>query len=320
MSNLKAFVGHGFSTEDEEVVRPFLEFFDRIKDMGIGFSWESAKPAEPKELAEKVLALVKDKSLFIGICTQRERAIDPGRLARGIIQSRKLCADETDFVWKTSDWLIQEIGLAFGREMKIILLVEEGLRQSGGLQGNLEYIQFSRQRPEKSFNKFLEMIKSLIPMAVVSEGETISHPTLAEEEKEPEEKQGADLTHPDSTWSMGHYQIALLHVLFRGDEEGEGRISSAFQNSPFSQDNTNKIMFEATQEDYRIRHGKGGSLGKLESLKTELPENVNIIQFLARAYKFYGEENKAAQLFLEAAEKEGDSGIKLELVGEAYIA
>jgi hypothetical protein len=72
MSQLKAFVGHSFLKEDEEVVRTFLEFFDHVKGMGIGFDWDHAKPAEPKTLAEKVLTLAQDKNLFIGICTKKE--------------------------------------------------------------------------------------------------------------------------------------------------------------------------------------------------------------------------------------------------------
>ena len=42
MSEIKAFVGHSFTDDDKDVVRQFLEFFDRVKDMGIGFSWEHA--------------------------------------------------------------------------------------------------------------------------------------------------------------------------------------------------------------------------------------------------------------------------------------
>jgi hypothetical protein len=32
---------------------------------------------------------------------------------------------ESERVWKTSDWIIQEIGLAIGKGVKLILLIEE---------------------------------------------------------------------------------------------------------------------------------------------------------------------------------------------------
>jgi hypothetical protein len=74
MSQLKAFVGHSFMSEDDGVVRAFLKFFDQVKAMGIGFSWEHAEPAEPKVLADKVMRLIEDKNLFIGICTNKEES------------------------------------------------------------------------------------------------------------------------------------------------------------------------------------------------------------------------------------------------------
>ena len=66
-------------------------------------------------------------------------------------------------VWKTSDWIIQEIGLAIGRGCKVILLVESGVRHPGGLQGSLEYIEFDRSAPEKAFKKLLQMISHMVP-------------------------------------------------------------------------------------------------------------------------------------------------------------
>lgn len=71
MTSLKAFVGHSFTTDDEDVVRTFLKYFDQVEELSIGFSWEHAEPAETKELAEKVLRLMECKNLFIGICTKK---------------------------------------------------------------------------------------------------------------------------------------------------------------------------------------------------------------------------------------------------------
>ncbi len=48
MGELKAFVGHSFAQDDEEVVGAFLQFFRNVKGLGVPFSWEHAKPAEPK--------------------------------------------------------------------------------------------------------------------------------------------------------------------------------------------------------------------------------------------------------------------------------
>src|SRR3990170_7504679 len=129
MSQLKAFVGHSFTPEDVEVVSTFLKYFDQLKGLAPGFSWVHAEPAEPKVLADKVLGLIKGKNLFIGICTNKEAAIEPNRLRRGVFRKKVLKGDEAQFSSKTSDWIIQEIGLAIGRSMDIILLVEKNVRQ-----------------------------------------------------------------------------------------------------------------------------------------------------------------------------------------------
>ena len=39
--------------------------------------------------------------------------------------------NEAALCWKTSDWVIQEIGLATGRGLELILLVEDGVRRPG---------------------------------------------------------------------------------------------------------------------------------------------------------------------------------------------
>lgn len=54
--------------------------------------------------------------------------------------------------------------------MELVLLIEDGLRDPGGLQGNIEYIPFNRQFPEQSFGKLLEMISSMKPKAIASPG------------------------------------------------------------------------------------------------------------------------------------------------------
>ena len=57
MAHVRAFVGHSFTENDEQVVGKFLKFFDQIAKGNSEFSWVNAESAEPKQLAQKVLAL-----------------------------------------------------------------------------------------------------------------------------------------------------------------------------------------------------------------------------------------------------------------------
>ncbi len=49
MSQLSAFVGHSFTEEDQQVIETILKYLDQVKNLNIGFSWQSAEPAEPKD-------------------------------------------------------------------------------------------------------------------------------------------------------------------------------------------------------------------------------------------------------------------------------
>lgn len=49
MTQLNAFVAHSFTADDQPIVVAFLKYLDQIKQMDIGFTWESAESAEPKD-------------------------------------------------------------------------------------------------------------------------------------------------------------------------------------------------------------------------------------------------------------------------------
>jgi hypothetical protein len=114
MNEIQAFVGHSFVEEDAELVDKFLKYFDRIARLHPQFSWEHAEAAEPRVLSEKVLSLMANKNVFIVICTKKGRTISDSSLKSVTFQPTYRKAKEEEFQWKTSDWIIQEIGLARG--------------------------------------------------------------------------------------------------------------------------------------------------------------------------------------------------------------
>src|SRR5262245_12372178 len=72
MEEIRAFVGHSFDQADAAVVDCFLKFFDQLANSHPRFSWEHAEDAEPRVVAEKVMSLIANKNVFIGICTKKE--------------------------------------------------------------------------------------------------------------------------------------------------------------------------------------------------------------------------------------------------------
>src|SRR2546426_11209813 len=115
MSKISAFVGHSFLEDDKDLIRRFLEFFDRLKLLVTGFTWDHAEAAEPKILSQKVREKMAGKNLLIGICTLREQVVRPNSLQISWLRKDILKVNQTDLQWKTSDWILQEIGFAVAK-------------------------------------------------------------------------------------------------------------------------------------------------------------------------------------------------------------
>lgn len=320
MSQLNAFVGHSFASDDHEVVEAFLKFLNQVKGMNIGFTWESAEPAEPKELADKVMGLIQDKNLFIGICTTKEAAIEPAHLCKVTFNRKVLKANEEHFSWKTSDWILQEIGLAIGRGMDLILLVESGLRQPGGLQGNLEYIPFERSMPEKSFGKLLEMIQALQPKAKTLPVLGVEIRAVSEEKPTLDEKKDVEWLEPKEDWNRENYEVAVFHMIVVRDNEGERRIAEAYFATKEGQIAANRENWEARREHIRIVFGEGGKLNRLEELAAKYRDNSEVQGYLGMGYQHYEEHEKAGQCFIIAAERAEDKRKELARYADAAIA
>lgn len=320
MAQINAFVGHSFASEDREVVQAFLKFLDQVKALNMGFTWESAEPAEPKELADKVKRLIQDKNVFIGICTTKEGVVDPGHLRKSLFNGRVLKVNEEHLFWKTSDWIIQEIGLAIGRGMELVLLVERGLRQPGGLQGNLEYIPFERRTPEKSFGKLLEMIQALQPKAKALPVLQAETGAVSEEKPQIEPTEDSAALEPKEGWTRADYELALFRAIVRGNTEREQAITAAYFATDDGQIALNRENWEARQEHVRIVFGAGGTLTKLQEVAVKYPDNGGVQRYLGLGYEHYEEHEKAGQCFLLAAKKAVDKRTELARLGQALVA
>lgn len=321
MRVVKAFVGHSFTESDKTLNSSFFDYLTQIERMGVGFTWDHAKAAEPRELAEKVMDLIRDKNLFIGICTKKELVISPVDIERCGIMRKMFKGDQNKFIWKTSDWIIQEIGLAIGREMDLLLLVEEGLRPSGGLQGNIEYIEFSREYPERSFGKILEMIQSLMPKAgsmFVQDLETASPENTINKQKLKENSRW--WFEPKPEWSFNYYLFALRQSIKEDDYEAEEKITASFMSSTDGCSPNGPLTWSAYTQYYHLFFGQKGSLENLEKLATENPDIDKVQKVLGKAYEIYKEYGKAGHAYLLAAEKTKDVESKLNYLSMATEA
>jgi tetratricopeptide (TPR) repeat protein len=303
MNEIKAFVGHSFSDDDRDVVGAFLKIFDQIHDLHPSFSWVHAEPAQPLEIAEKVLALIQDKNLFIGICTKKERAIPEDKLLPAIV-GKFLKGRVDDFEWKTSDWIIQEIGLAMGRSMSLILLIEEGCRPPGDFQGNVERIYFDRHFPQQAFGKIVEMLTALSP-PVRSAGGVASGIVDARSKEESDvtsTQQDDDISagEPKPDWTLEDFRSAIFWRLYKKDEIGAEKLDLAFNASPFSKDKAQLAAWQAHVQMWRILCSLNGSLDRLRSIARDYPEDSGIQSDLAVGLSKYSEHIDAAKAYERA--------------------
>lgn len=318
MKSLRAFVGHSFTADDEDVVRRFLTYLDAIQEINSEFSWEHAEHPEPTAIDEKVLRLFENKNLFIGICTRKELVLQSAQVTESRIFRNRSSVRNGDLVWKTSDWVIQEIGLAFGRGLKVILLLENGVRQPGGIQGSLEYIPFSRETPEKSFGKLLQMVGSLsLPDESVIDVEPglTSRPADAKTS----EDEGDWLT-PSHSWRRTDYESAFMHLTAIGDVAAAANIGRAFLESSFGASESEVDSWNAFRCYIKILFSKDGRLDELKELAASKSLNSEVLRYLALANKVLGEDRVAAETFIAAAETEAKKERKVQLFGDAVDA
>jgi tetratricopeptide (TPR) repeat protein len=299
MPQLKAFVGHSFAKEDEVVVRELTKLLDSIAKVMPEFSWDHAEAAEPKELSVKVREKMKGKNLFIGICTAREHVVRAAEtralFARWFLPKTQLAVEKSSIEIKTTDWVIQEIGYALGSgEMDLIILLENGVRRPGGLQGDIEHIPFSRNEPAKCFDKLSSMLSSLSPKpmpAVESE-----QPAASESSAAP----AADLFFqqfftPEPDWNAETYVDRYRSSIMFKEDESQQRIAAAFESSPFYKEEAARVSFEAAGISQRARSYKEDWLEPLRKLVSAHPAQVG-------PYSALGERFAAAHEYEQAAE------------------
>ena len=314
MQGIRAFVGHSFSESDKDIVRIFADHFDNLeKAHSGGFTWDHAEEAEALPLSQKVLAKIQNKNVFIGICTRKERAVEPEKL-KPVWWGGELKASDVDLVWKTSDWIIQEIGLAVGRNMSIIIFLEDGVRVPGGLYGNTEYIQFSRANPHQSFDKFLQMLVALSPKETTAPASESKAAAPEEKGKETEE---ADLE-PKADWSDLNYDSAAIRVIIKGDEATLDKIDAAFKNSIHAQGSAS-AMWEARIEYFRILFGKKADFGKMKRLAEEHAGVPEVLSYAASAHEEFEEFLKAAEKYEEAARVTTSETSRAHYLGQAAV-
>jgi hypothetical protein len=119
-SPLSAFVGQSFAPSDTRVNNCVAAVLDAL-----GIKVTTGEKPKADLISEKVKGLIEGQGIFVGIFTRRDKI------------ARKP-------EWTTSPWVIDEKAYAVGRQKPLVLLKEQGVGSIGGIQGDSEFITFSR--------------------------------------------------------------------------------------------------------------------------------------------------------------------------------
>jgi len=282
---MKAFVAHSFQKKDEQIVNAIIKFLEAT-----GLECETGIWAENKPIAEKIKERIKNSDIFIGIFTCDKEICAKKRL---------LCHRSKDNIsYTTSNWVIQESGFAIGSSRELIFLLEEGVDQFPGLQGNLEFIRFNRDRLQELFLKVSEMVTSLRGRETVSKsGEVKDQPEDVGTPELVTQKQEVREGSKDKTQEAKEKFFQAMQV------EDATKLQETYikELEPVLSDDE-KPFWKAAALRLSHKFGDSEALHKLIKFSEEKRENPDIIHQLALRYKEMGEYAKAKDKFL--AEKD----------------
>ncbi len=129
----KAFVGHSFLPSDKRVADCVIQILTAI-----GVTVVTGEKPKADRISEKVKKLIDEQRLFVGVFTRRDK----------IARKKE---------WTTTTWVVDEKAYAVGKGNKLILIKEEGVGSIGGIQGDYEFIEFSRDRLEELCVKLVQV-------------------------------------------------------------------------------------------------------------------------------------------------------------------
>jgi len=177
VAQLNAFIARSFAREDEERIRPLLEFLNTFRKAG--FICDTAQAAEVESVSNKVQRMIREADVFVGFFTRRYPVFNFKSKSKAALQM--LFGEVKAQMWSSPPWVLQESGYALGHNKHLILLRESGV-ENFGLQGDLEYIPFDSKNPAEVYPKLSGMINDLL----AKEAGTEVKVTVAENPKEKE--------------------------------------------------------------------------------------------------------------------------------------
>jgi tetratricopeptide (TPR) repeat protein len=243
---------------------------------------------------------MEGKNLFIGIFTAKDYRIGQDNLKT--VFSTFAYGKKELFSEGSSDWIIQESGYALAKDMKLLFLIENGVDVNAALQGDLEYIKFSRENPAACFKDINEIIGSLIGESPDTTLMQTSAPPPETKTDEIEEGQRNDTEQTQEQLFRKKFVDAYgkLYGLIcekRNIIEAEKKLDEIIQE--FKDSKYSSSFWKAKFYQLKLDAGFPEALNDMEILCKEYPDDIHPLNSLGSSYKTYGQYTKAADQYLK---------------------
>jgi len=279
---LRAFVGRSFLESDKQLWHDLRDLLDTLRP--IGFVCEDAKEPQARPVSEKVRELIQRNDVYIGLLTRRYAVADsiPTVLQRCI----RVFSPGKPTQWTTSEWVVEEVGYAIGRDKRVILLIEEGvLFPTADLDADTEWIPFQRQSLAAAQAKLASMVNNLI-------GQTIPTAIVASSTDAPRAKPTE--VEPAQVKSFSDQLDELRKYAASGNTAEADRIQNEILAPEPADDREPFNTFLLAE---RARTGDGSALTRLRTSHEADLSNIEIISWLVWVYSSFGEHAKAEELY-----------------------
>lgn len=281
---MKAFIGHSFDDKDKEIINKIIEHIESLE-----VKCETGEKPRYGYVAEKVKKRIMNNDIFVGIFTCDEK-----------ILLKNEQPSKEDF-YTTSNWVIQESGFAIAENKKLIFLVENRIYKFPGLQGDQEYILFSRDLLETAFTKINYMVLSM------RDKTSKEIPSKNIEKLENKEKSEFELE-KDKVQKVNQgkgkkEKVEVLRKLLKAMIDKEDyREAQKIYNEEYTKylQGDEIIKWRAVVLRYSISCGDPDAFRKLKVLANENKNNFGVVEQLGIAYEEIDEYQKAINKYFEA--------------------
>ena len=281
---MKAFIGHSFNDKDAEIVKNIKAHIESLD-----IECETGEKPQHGYVSEKIKKRIINNDIFVGIFTcDKKILVENGQ------------SSKEDF-YTTSNWVIQESGFAIAENKKLIFLVEKGIYKFPGLQGDQEYILFSKDLLETAFTKINSMVISMrdktskeIPSEVGEKSENIE-----KSEFELEKDKVQKVNQGNAKEKKVEVLIKLYAAMIKKEDYREAQKIYKKEFKKYLKGDE-IVEWWAVVLRYSISCGDPDAFRKLKILANENKNSFKVINQLGIAYEEIDEYQKAINIFSEA--------------------